>query len=195
LALGTRRPAWEGTPEQTTIYIAETFENSGQLLGRFSNEQLNQGFWFLLNNICSDFMLPLADSKFPLSLQHRVLRSFVPLFEETMAPQCSPCLSHLDEPGTNALNSACYMWWDILPIDRCPKEPARAEFDSEVLVVLKRLLAIPHDACRESALHGLGHWTHYYPRVADIIDNFLSQTPNLRPELTAYALSAKAGVL
>ena len=116
--------------------------------------------------------------------------------------RCTPHLSHLDgrrtdplEQGASPLNSACYMWWDILPIHGCPDIPERAEFDAEVLVVLQRLLAIPHDACRESALHGLGHWTIDYSKVPFIIDDFLSHTPNLRPELVAYARSAKTGVL
>jgi hypothetical protein len=78
------------------------------------------------------------------------------------------------------------------------RQPARkafggAEFDSEVLSVLQRLLAIPHDACRESALHGLGHWSIDYPKVVDIIDQFLSHSPDLRHELIAYAKSAKNG--
>lgn len=188
-------PQWEGIPEQIAAHVADTFEQSGHLLARFSDEQLNQGFWFLASNSCSEFMYSLVDPALPFSLRLRALRSFVPLFEQVMAARCSAHLSHLDEHGANALNSACYMWWDILPIHGRPEEPTRAEFDFEVLVVLNRLLGIPQDACRESALHGLGHWSIYYPSVTNIIDEFLSRTPNLRPELIAYAKSAKTGVL
>jgi hypothetical protein len=188
-------PQWQGTSEQIAANIAGTFEQSGQLLARFSDEQLNQGFWFLVSNSCCEFMYSLVDPVIPFSLRIRALRSFVPLFEQIMAARCSAHLSHLDEHGANALNSACYMWWDILPIHGHPEEPTRAEFDSEVLVVLKRLLAIPQDACRESALHGLGHWSIYYPSVANIIDEFLARAPNLRPELIVYGKSAKTGVL
>lgn len=74
-----------------------------------------------------------------------------------------------------------------------PEEPSRAEFDAEVLVVLRRLLAIPHDACRESALHGIGHWADYYPSAASIVDDFLANTSGLRPELVSYALGARIG--
>jgi hypothetical protein len=62
-------------------------------------------------------------------------------------------------------------------------------------VVLRRLLAIPHDACRESALHGLGHWAIYYPQVAQMIDEFLRNTPHLRPELVTYAERARTGCI
>ncbi|MGZ4960956.1 MAG: hypothetical protein ACXWC8_00235 [Limisphaerales bacterium] len=186
-------PVWEGTPEQITQYISETFQNSGELLARFSDEQLNQGFWFLVSGSCSEFMYALRDEKVPLPMRLRALRSFVPVFEQVMARRCSPHLSHLDEAGTNALNSACYMWWDHLPIHGEPENPARAAFDSEVLAVLRRILAIPHDACRESALHGIGHWVTDYPEAAEIVDDFLAGETKLRPELVGYALAAKDG--
>ena len=51
----------------------------------------------------------------------------------------------------------------------------------------------PHDACRESALHGLGHWQIYYHEATQLIDDFLRITPNLRVELVRYAESARRG--
>lgn len=187
------RPEWQGLYSQVATHIAETFEKSGRLLARFSDEQLNQGFWFLVSNSCSEFMHSLVDEELPFSSRLRALRSFAALFEQVMAVRCSQHLSHLDEQGANPLNSACYMWWDILPIHGCPKKPARAEFDAEVLVLLRRLLSIPHDACRESALHGISEWSIYYPQVAGIVEDFLECTPNLRPELISYAQRAKVG--
>jgi hypothetical protein len=184
---------WQDSPEHIAMYIASTFERAGELLARFTDEQLNQGFWYLVSNSCSEAMFALVDSSVPLSLRLRALRSFVPVFEQVMARRCSSHLSYIDEPGANPLNSACYMWWDILPIHGRPDLPERAEFDAEVLVVLERLLAIPHDACRESALHGIGHWSIYYAHVARAVEDFLAQTPNLRPELVTYAQSAKVG--
>ena len=186
-------PEWEGPPAQVATHIAETFEESGRLLARFSDEQLNQGFWFLVSNSCSEFMYALVDPEVPSAMRLRALRSFVPLFEQVMAARCSPHLSHLDEHGANPLNGACYMWWDILPIHGCPEEPARADFDAEALVVLRRLLAIPHDACRESALHGISEWAIYYPQVSGMVEDFLACTANLRPELVSYAHRAKIG--
>lgn len=186
-------PEWRKPPCQIATHVAEMFEQAGRLLARFSDEQLNQGFWFLISGSCSEFMDSLVDPEVPITLRLRALRSFVPLFEQVMATRCSPHLSHLDEPGANPLNSACYMWWDILSIHGCPEEPMRAEFDAEVLVVLRRLLAIPHDACRESALHGISEWSVYYPQVSQIVDDFLTCTPNLRPDITSYAQRAKVG--
>lgn len=186
-------PEWQESPGQVAMHIAETFEQAGHLLARFSDEQLNQGFWYLVSNSCSDFMYCLVEPEPPLALRLRALRSFVPLFQQVMVTRCSPHLSHLDEPGANPLNSACYMWWDILPIHGCPEQSVRAEFDAEVLAVLRQLLRIPHDACRESALHGISEWSIYYPQVCGIVDEFLSITPGLRPELVSYARRARIG--
>lgn len=186
--------SWDGSSEQTATFIAETFERSGELLARFSDEQLSEGLHFTLDAGGSEFMFSLVDSAVPSTVRLRALRSFVPLFEQVMAARCSPHLSHRDETGAKPLNGVCYMWWDVLPIHGRPEEPSRAEFDAEVLVVLRRLLAIPHDACRESALHGIGHWADEYPCLAaKIVDDFLASTPGLRPELVSYALGARTG--
>ena len=59
---------------------------------------------------------------------------------------------------------------------------------------MAEILALDSLACQESALHGLGHWQHAYPEeVQQIIDRFLNANKNLRPELAAYARSARTG--
>ena len=190
-------PEWEGARADIPALIAQTFEHSGELLARFSNAELDQGFWFLVGDSSpAKFMLALVDSKIPLTTRLRALRSFVPLFEQVMAIRCSADLS-LPAKFVNPLNSACCMWWDLLwyqfTEDAFPREPDRVQFDAEILATLRRLLAIPHDACRESALHGLGHWARRCPQATGIVDEFLSGTPGLRPELIAYAEDARTG--
>ena len=193
---GNTPPEWEeGSADRNAAFIAEVFERSGEFLAPFSDEQLDQGFWYLLGEGRFEFMDSLTDQSVPPTLRLRALRSFVPLFEQVMAVRCSAHLSHLDEHGANPLNSACYMWWDILPFRFRQDWSEPAGYDLEVLAVLRRLLTIPHNACRESALHGLGHWATHDPNVANIIDDFLSRTPNLRPELIAYAKRAKTGAV
>lgn len=136
----------------------------------------------------------------------RVVRSFVPLFETVMQRRCSPHLLHLDEAGADPLNAACYMWWEWLPF--APSHPddgdrrfggdrtAQARFDEQAMLGMARILDIPHDACRESALHGLEHWHLRYPqRSAAIIDRFLEHSPCLRAELRAYAEAARRGMV
>ncbi|HEU5330793.1 MAG TPA: hypothetical protein VFU78_22060, partial [Thermomicrobiales bacterium] len=74
--------------------------------------------------------------------------------------------------------------------------PARADLDAACLDVMRQTLALDNDACRENALHGLGHWLPYYPApVEQIIADFLARTPTLRPELLAYARRAQRGAV
>ena len=115
MVLGGKRATVGGQiPEHHAAFIAEAFERSGVYLAPFSDEQLDRGFWYLSFNNCCEFMLSLIDQSVPPTLRLRALRSFVPLFEQVMAARCSPHLSHRDVRGANPLNSACYMWWDIL---------------------------------------------------------------------------------
>jgi hypothetical protein len=186
-------PEWNDSAEHIATLIAETFERSGALLAPFTDAQLNQAFWYLVSASGSNFMHSIVEPSVPLPIALRALWSFVPLLEQVMAVRCSPQLSHLDEQPANPLNSACYMWWDILPIHGEPDQPQRAEFDAEVLEVLPRLLSIPHDACRESALHGISEWQVYYPDSQTVVDEWLAQIPGLRPELVSYAKLAKVG--
>lgn len=189
-------PELDLAPGLTAQFIAETSEAGGELLARFSDAQLNQGFYYLISAGISECMFALTESCVPWPVRQRALRSVVPLFEQVMAVRCSPHLSYRDEQPANPLNSVCYMWWDIIPFHGQPEDPDRAEFDHEVLSVLRRLLAIPHDACRESALHGLGHWQLEYPEAAaEIIDDFLERSHDLRSELVAYAGQARIGCI
>jgi hypothetical protein len=179
--------------ERTAQLIADTFEEGGSRLQPFTDEQLNQGFWFLLMGGNSDYMFCLTDVSVAWQLRRRALRSFVPLFRQVMAPRCTPTLSHLSE-SSSALNSACYMWWDLLPLDGSWAAGRSAEpIHAESLAVLAELLEIPHDACRESALHGLGHLALFHAEATPIVDAFIERSEGLRPELLAYAMHARVG--
>ena len=192
MATSTGTEQWPETPETVVGHIAETFEHSGELLSRFSDEQLNQGFWYLFWKGPPDFMGSLLDEEVPLACRRRALRSFAPLFDQVMVERCSSHLSHL-EKATTPLNSACYMWFDEV-LDRFnPKRLLKAQLETDLIGTLRVILAVPHDACRESALHGIGHWVRHYPQLADMADQLLSGTPGLRPELIAYAEFARVG--
>ena len=119
--------------------------------------------------------------------------SFDPLFREFFALRCTPALGHLSEQGST-LNAACYMWWDfdcwcVLP-DPLTLDP----LDAALLACMRSILEIDHVACRESALHGLGHWHRAQSAaVEDIVDEFLRRNPSLPGPLRQYALSARRG--
>jgi hypothetical protein len=190
----TDAPELDPAPGLTAQFIAETFERAGELLASFSDAQINQGLYYMISARTSDYMFALTEKRVPRSLRFRVLRSFVPLFEQIFAVRCSSHLSHLDEQPANPLNAVCYMWWDVIPFHGQPEDPDRTDLDTEALTIMRQQLALPHDACRESALHGLGHWQMDYPdRVGEIIDELFHHSHYLRPELVSYAEQARIG--
>jgi len=110
------------------------------------------------------------------------------LYSDCFAKRCAETLGHLSEEGS-ALNSSCYMFWDISPLTVGEAQ----EIQDAVLNVLEKILTIEHRACRESAFHGLSEM--FYSRresAQEIINRFLSKT-KLDDKLLPYALSAREG--
>ena len=183
----------EWTAATTVAFLTETFMQAGTVLLSYSDAQVNQGLNYLVSGNCSDWMYDVLDDSVPWLERRQCIHSIYTLFEQCFAKRCSPHLSHLDEPGANPLNSVCYMWWDSFPAYGQPKNPARREVDAALLRVMQQTLYLDSDACCESALHGLGHWRMYYPKVTLIIDEFLTHGPKLRDDLAMYALQARRG--
>ena len=186
---------WGEIPSSVLVsYLTRLFEEAGSLLRPFSNAQLSQSFWFLLG-LGTDVNVALFDPAVPWPERVRCYRTLVGLFEDVFAPRCGPFLSHLSEGGEHPLNGLCYMWWDLYPTwGPAPGPRGPDTVDTELLGVMTRILALDSVACRESALHGLGHWSLHHPdRTAAIIDHFLGGQVNLRPELRRYAESARGG--
>jgi hypothetical protein len=187
-------PYWMGPADLTVEYITKLFNDPLQHLSPYSDAQLNQGFWYLVSNGGGDSMFALTDESVASEKRVACLKSFSSVFEKLFAARCSPHLSHLDEKGAAPLNSACYMWWDILPLLAQPGVASHQAIDEAALEVMAEILAIDSPACQESALHGLGHWqSQYSAEVEQIIDRFLASDLKLRPELIAYAKSARGG--
>jgi hypothetical protein len=182
-------------PQTTVHYITRLFENIAEISKPFSDAQLNEGLWYLINET-RPHMYAVNDSSVPWPLKQRCIQSVYVVFEQLFAPRCTPHLGHLQRSGypsdMNTLHSICYMWWDIFPLYPMPEDPSRRELDSEILSVMEQELALDSIACQEGALHGLGHWQHYlYPESRAIIDRYLEANPDLLPELRDYALRAR----
>lgn len=187
---------WDGPAADTVQFLTEAFENAAVFFQPYSDAQLNQGLWFLASNACSNHMFALMDASVPWPARQRCVRSMHKLFEQCFTERCTPHLSHLPEtePGASPLNLVCYMWWDIIPIGPQPSDPDRTDLDREILGVMESTLQLDSIACQESALHGLGHWHHGYPRrVEQVTGAFLQSHAGLRAELRAYTVSAYRG--
>lgn len=181
---------------ETLRLASETFENSAEDLARFTDEQIGQGMAYIKSNSCSDQLMGLNDETIPVAERIRAVRSFVHLFRDVVAARLPQEVRQADGIDDPRLATACFMWWDSLPIHGRLELPERAELDAAVLETLREILAVPHDAVRESALHGLNEWESYYPdRVHVIIDAFIYANPGMKPELLEYARGARGGMM
>ena len=187
-------PVWAAPADLTLAHLTRLFNDPAGYLEQFDDAQLNQGFWYLVSNSGSNHMFALTDTSAPLRSRIRCLESFSSLFAKLFAVRCSNRLSHLNPPDPSPLNGACYMWWDIIPFSGAPDDPSRKGLDAAALSVMEETLSLDSLACRESALHGLGHWQHCYPeRVGEIIGRAMSRPKGWPQELTVYARDARRG--
>ncbi len=188
------RDWWAGPAGKTVEFLTRAFEQPAEAFKPYTDAQLKQGLWFLVSPSCSNHMLALSDGNVPWPERQRCIRSFHSLYAGCFAQRCTPHLSHIDEPGAGPLNAVCYMWWDLIPLYGQPENPAQREMDKVCLDVMESTLGLDSIACRESALHGLGHWQYAYPkRVRQIIDNFSMQERALTEPLKTYLLNAYRG--
>jgi hypothetical protein len=179
------------SPRKGIAYVTEAFENARIVFEPYTNAQVNYGLWYLVG--ASGVLHPLADDAVPWAERDRCIESFKAVYDGLFAQRCTQALSHRDEAPDNALNSICYMWWDIFPM--WGSLMGQPKLDDRFLDVMAHALTIPHDACRESALHGLGHMPTHEDAIHAIIDRFLADNPGIRPELRAYAESARASCI
>ena len=185
---------WIVLPEPVLLeYLTYAFENPGEVLGGFDDAQLAEGFRFLVSPEHGAQLRPCLDPELPAGERARAVRATARVFREVFAPRCTPVLCHLDEEQSE-LELACYMWWDESPF-HADLEP---ELASACLDAMEETLAVPHDCCREAALHGLGHFHTTGPleeRRRAILERFLAAHPGVRPELREYAEAALAGAV
>lgn len=196
-------PAWhwdveadtaEPAPPDCVAYLTRLFEEPESALAPYSDAQINQGLWYLVDASCSNYAFSLIEPEVAWPQRRRGLRAMATLFERLFARRCSEHLLHRDEAGAGPSNPVCYMWWDVFPAHGRPTEPAYAAVDVELLAVMQRALALDSLACQESALHGLGHWRLHYPGVVEqTIDEFLARSGGIRQELREYAECARLG--
>ncbi|MBI3868257.1 MAG: hypothetical protein HY299_06960 [Verrucomicrobia bacterium] len=179
-------------PQRVVDYAQRLFESAPDTLSPYTDEQANQGLWFLIGESSSPLYDALTDSDVPPSASVSCIMSISSIFADYFVPRCTPHLSHLDEPGSGPLNPVCYMWWDIFPLCGEDHDPARREIDAACMSVMEATLELSSVACQESALHGLGHWGFSHEeRCRSAIERFLGRDSNIRHELRAYALRAR----
>ena len=176
-------------PIESVHVLTAFFEDPTRYLSSYSDTQIADGSTYLLETALSSYALALLDPSVDLALRLRAVAAIPIVFDEVFAVRCLPDLSHAKTTEISPLNMTCYMWWDFFPTWGAP----RRDVDTALLNVMTTILATPSSACREAALHGLGHWRHAYPdHVHAIIGRFLQLTPPDDP-LRKYAQDAHFG--
>lgn len=182
------------SPRTLTAHALRLFEAPAFLMSRYSDSQIASGLKYLIDSSCGGDLrlIAHADVAQPdrLTLAARIDRVYSQIF----AARCAPLLGHLSEGADRPLNMLCYMWWDVITLDAIGEPRLDAEFNAALIEAMGRTLGIPHAACQEGALHGLGHRGNHAPeRSAELIDAFLSGNRAMRLELVNYAKAARCG--
>lgn len=189
-------PNFTAASNELAALVAHTLENCGRDLAKFSDEQIHHGLNYIFSNSCSDVVFALMDESVPTALRLRAIAAVKILYQDCFNPRCAPVLGHIDEPGSNPLNSICYMLWDTSPLGYWENRPNKDAFYSAVVEVMAETLKLSNSACVESALHGLGHAQPYYTgKVVEVIDLYLRRNAFVSSQLKEYALRAKSGCI
>ena len=186
----------EPPPALALQHLRKLFSESGERLKGYSNRQLKDGLWYLFDPSNSNELFCLLDEALPLKERLETVDAIYLLYRDCFSSRCSKELSHLAKVERNPLNSICYMLWDIVAFPASGGKMEKPEVDASCLAVMEKALALEHDACIESALHGLGHAKLYYPaEVQRIIGAFLKAGKNISPDLRQYAEAAGTGMI
>jgi hypothetical protein len=184
---------WPGpVPNHLALgYLTRVFENSEETLRYFSDGQIAAGLWELGpgDAHCVD------DRDLPIEARERLIGSVATFFRDFFERRCVPKLSHGATEHISPLNSICYMWWEVITWGWAKDDPAGERLSAKDLDVMEAVLQLPNPACKEAALHGLGHMVRYSDRACAIIDGFLTRASDCGPELLQYARSARTGCI
>jgi hypothetical protein len=197
---GLEAPVWwndAANRARTLSHLTRLFSKPGILLPRFSRVQIDRGFNFLVSNACSNHIFALRDTELPWADRRACFDAMIPLYRDLFAPVYQNDLGHTQRgPGDpQRPNFSCYMWWDVIPLYGGIDHPDRDRMNDAVLNVFGDVLKLQSEACLESVLHGLGHWSLYIrDRTEPLVRGFLERT-DISPALRSYAERAAVGVV
>jgi hypothetical protein len=190
-------PAWyhdEGfvppdlTAQTAVLHTLQLFRNIRIYASEFTEVQLCSGLNYLINPSCGDHCYTFLDASVLESDRAASLAAMYEVFHGVFQERCSDALSSVASPSIRLYNGICYMWWDVFP--RHGISPPQTT-DHVILDTLTKILALDSKACKESALHGFGHWHVGYP---ELVENAIDRNKSKIPlELKQYAVRARTG--
>jgi hypothetical protein len=204
-------PYWneERNARLALSHMGRLFANPEILIGRFSPDQIGVGLNYLLSSGLSGHVFAVFDDTIPLEERLSVIRTIPTLYEKLLAKICARRLSHgvsSAPPDDTRADYICYMLWDVIPLFGRTRNPftktdpdvrsrwsEHEAIERACLETIERILEIEHVACKESAIHGIGHWADAYPRWAAETVKRAKKRGLIPPELDSYARAAAKG--
>lgn len=182
---------WSAGPLRVIEFLTRLFMEAGPLLEPYSDKQVRQGLWYLMDQ--GHHLQALYDREVSWPGRKRCILAVHALYEGCFQSRCSPHLWHLAHQEAGPLNEVCYRWWEHCGVPATGDERDE-NVDAAVLDVLQRILHLDSVACQESGLRGLSVRYEAHPqRVESSINRFLDHHVLISAELREYALAAKAG--
>jgi hypothetical protein len=156
------------SPQSVISYYTRLFLNPRPSLSQYDDARIEQGLWFVVGSQLSEW---LWQSELDLRLRLDCVDAMPTMFRDFL----------LDHP----LDTACFMWWDMLRTFRDSPDPSIV---AGMIRALDEVLRLPVRHCQMSALHGLGHLKHESKET--IIRRFLSVNRDVDEEVRHYAENA-----
>jgi hypothetical protein len=160
-----------------------------------TDEEIGIGLWSILDSGGTGTVLALNEEALPLDERIACVRLMPGLYRELFVPRCEERLGHLSEQG-GRLEMICYMFWDVAAFGGPPGTREGNLLEDAVLDVLEDVIRLPHAACQESAIHGLGHRVGRHPeRAPAVLERWLRLDLARDPRLVDYARYACSGCI
>lgn len=184
-------PASPVTDELSAHYLTRLFKSSEGSLRSYGDRQIACGLWELGpgESHCA------TNRDIPIERRERLVSSVETFFLDFFNKRCVPKLSHLDRDQTEPLNGICYMWWEVITWGWAGNDPEGERLAARDLDVMEAVLRLDNPACKEAALHGLGHMAGRGGRALAIIDKFLDAATDQSSGLAQYARAARTGCI
>lgn len=180
------------SPPVLADHLLRLLEAPGRHLELHHDNQVASGLDYLFNPACGGDVRDLGHPSVAHADRLEIMARLPRLWAELVVPRAPQALGHLSEDG-GRLAAWAYMVWDVCALD-VPADPAEARtYAAAQVEAMGAILALPHAAAQESALHGLGH--DGSPQAITIIDRWLADGTPARPELLPYARAARTGCI
>jgi hypothetical protein len=172
-------------PRDQVAHLTAVFRNAADLRSRYSQGQLEEGFWYLISGADGGLCDLLWNTAVRWKARAELIDATVALYRDLFT--------------VDPLDSSSHMFWDGIAYDyfcgnRDPETNAEDRRVQDAMFdALLQILGLDSLPCQRAALHGLGHLRHRETEKA--VEDFLARTPNLSEKDRAYARACSSGTM